>query len=75
MDDHHIKALFNTLSLTKDSFNTAKLLLPGGLQGCCHCHFGFWKTELAGDQAGEQGVAQGGEGTHLVNIGLTTTGD
>ena len=57
MDDHHIKALFNTLSLTKDSFNTAKLLLPGGLQcrtGRCRClGFGFGQAQLTRYQAGE----------------------
>ena len=55
MDDHHIKALFNTLSLTKDSFNTAKLLLPDGLQcrtGRCRC-LGFGQAQLTGYQAGE----------------------
>ena len=30
MDDHHIKAVFNTLSRNKDGFNTAKVLTGAG---------------------------------------------
>ena len=68
MDDHHIKAVFNTLSRTKEGFNTAKLLLPSGLQGRCHCCLGFGQAQLTGDQAGKQGVAEGSEGLGLLLV-------
>jgi hypothetical protein len=41
MDDCYIKAVFNTLSRNKEGFNTAKSLLPGGLQSRSDGCFGF----------------------------------